>query len=65
MTATMEVADPYYRDGDKVFRAKVVELLNNSPFIRKADMLAELARKMEVDVPTFLATVERYNRALQ
>ena len=65
MTATMEVADPYYRDGDKVVRAKVVELLDNSPFIRKADTLAELAGKMEVDVPTFLATVERYNKACE
>jgi flavocytochrome c len=65
MTATMEVADPYYRDGDKVVRARVVELLNNSPFIRKADTLGELARRMEVDVPTFLATVERYNKACE
>ncbi len=65
MTATMEVADPYYRDGDKVVRAKVVELLDNSPFIRKADTLAELAKRMEVDVPTFLATVERYNHACE
>ena len=65
MTAPMEVADPYYRDGDKVVRARVVELLNNSPFIRKADTLAELARRMEVDVPTFLATVERYNEACE
>ena len=63
MTATMEVADPYYRDGDKVVRGRVVELLNNSPFIRKADTLAELAERMEVDVPAFLATVERYNKA--
>jgi predicted oxidoreductase len=63
MTATMEVADPYYRDGDKVVRAKVEELLNNSPFIRKADSLAELAKKIDVDVPTFLDTVERYNKA--
>ena len=63
MTATMEVADPYYRDGDKVVRAKVIELLDNSPFIRKADTLAELAEKMAVDVPAFLATVERYNKA--
>jgi succinate dehydrogenase/fumarate reductase flavoprotein subunit len=65
MTATMEVADPYYRDGDKVVRARVVELLNNSPFIRKADTLGELAKRMEVDVPTFLATVERYNKACE
>src|SRR5215831_18049521 len=63
MTATMEVADPYYRDGDKVVRAKVAELLDNSPFIRKADTLTELAKKMEVDVGAFLATIERYNGA--
>ncbi len=63
MTATMEVADPYYRDGDKVLRSKVAELLDNSPFIRKAGTLAELAQKMEVDGPTFLATVARYNEA--
>jgi len=65
MTETMEIADPYYRDGDKVVRAKVTELLNNSPFIRKADTLTELAKRMEVDLQTFLATVERYNRACQ
>jgi predicted oxidoreductase len=65
MSATMEVADPYYRDGDKVVRAKVMELLDNSPFIRKADTLAALAEKMEVDVPTFLGTVERYNKACE
>jgi predicted oxidoreductase len=63
MTASMEIADPYYRDGDKIVRAKVKELLDNSPFIRKADSLAELAERMEVDVPTFLATVSRYNEA--
>ena len=63
MSATMEVADPYYRDGDKVVRAKVDELLDNSPFIRKADTLAGLAERMEVDAATFRATVERYNRA--
>ena len=65
MTATMEVADPYYRDGDKVVRAKVAELLDNSPFIRKADTLTELAKKMEVDVGAFLATIERYNQGVQ
>lgn len=63
MSATMEVADPYYRDGDKVVRAKVQELLDNSPFIRKADTLAELAERIDVDVPTFLGTIERYNKA--
>jgi predicted oxidoreductase len=65
MIATMEVADPYYRDGDKVLRERVIELLNNSPFICKADTLVELARKMEVDVGTFLATIERYDKACE
>jgi len=63
MTATMEIADPYYRDGDKVVRAKVMELLDNSPFIRKANTLAELAQRIEVDAAAFLATVDRYNKA--
>ncbi len=63
MTATMEVADPYYRDGDKVVRARVMELLDNSPFIRKAGTLAELAERMQVDVPAFLETIARYNKA--
>jgi predicted oxidoreductase len=63
MTATMEIADPYYRDNDKVVRSKVMELLDNSPFIRKADTLVALAAKMEVDTPTFLATVDHYNKA--
>jgi flavocytochrome c len=63
MTTTMDIADPYYRDGDKLVRAKVIELLDNSPFIRKADTLAELATKMGVDAATFLATIERYNAA--
>jgi flavocytochrome c len=63
MTAGMEIADPYYRNGDKVAREKVEELLDTSPFIKKAATLAELARKIEVDADAFLATVERYNRA--
>jgi FAD binding domain len=41
----------------------VVPLRDNSPFIRKADTLTELAKKMEVDVGAFLATIERYNGA--
>ncbi|MFQ5902663.1 MAG: FAD-binding protein [Candidatus Binatia bacterium] len=63
MTAKMEVADPYYRKGDQILREKVQELLDNSPYIRKADSLAELGRKIEVDIPTFLSTVEKYNKA--
>jgi len=65
MAATMEVADPHYRIGDQIRRDKVQELLDNSPYIRKADSLAELGRKMAVDLPTFLSTIERYNRACE
>jgi len=63
MTANLEIADPYYRVGDKVSREKVEELLENSPFIKKADTLEKLAKEIEVDVPTFLDTVKRYNQA--
>ena len=60
----MEVADPYYRDGDSVHRDKVQELLDNSPYIKKANTLPELGRKIQVDLPSFLSTIERYNKAM-
>ena len=63
LVATLEVADPFYREGAKIHREKIQELLDRSPYVRKADSLEELARKMETDVPTFLATVERHNNA--
>lgn len=63
MTAKMEVADPYYRKGDEVRREKVQELLDNSPYIKKADALEELAKKTNVDAASFLAEVEEYNKA--
>jgi predicted oxidoreductase len=65
MKAALEVADPYYRVGDKVNREKVEELLANSPFVKKADTLAGLAEEIGVDVSTFLDTVERYNAACE
>ncbi|MCH7569882.1 MAG: FAD-dependent oxidoreductase, partial [Deltaproteobacteria bacterium] len=65
MKANLEIADPYYRVGDKVNRAKVEELLENSPFVKKADTLAGLAEEIGVDVPTFVDTVERYNTACE
>lgn len=64
MTETMEVADPYYRDGDKVRRDRVQELLDTSPYIRRARALDELARQIDVDVPAFLGEVDDYNRAI-
>jgi predicted oxidoreductase len=63
MKSNLEIADPYYRDGDKVNRDSVEELLENSPFVKKADTLAGLADKIEVDASVFLETVERYNEA--
>jgi flavocytochrome c len=63
MTAKMEVADPYYRDGDKVRRDKVEDLLDNSPYIWKAGSLAELAKKIAVDEAGFLRELEEYNKA--
>ncbi len=63
LVATMEVADPYYRSGAQIKRDKIQELLDHSPYIRKADTLEELARRMEVDAPTFVATIARHNRA--
>ena len=65
MTAKMEVSDPYYRDGDVPVRAKIMELLDNSPFIKKADTLEKLAQEMKVDTAAFLDTVARYNEACE
>ncbi|MDX1483275.1 MAG: FAD-dependent oxidoreductase [Alphaproteobacteria bacterium] len=63
MKATLEVADPYYRLGDKIDRDKVEELLENSPFIKKSDSLEGLAQEIEVDVEAFMTAVTRYNAA--
>jgi predicted oxidoreductase len=63
MTKAMGVADPYYQDGGRILPDKVQELLDNSPFIKKAMSLEALARAIEVDVPTFLGEVARYDAA--
>lgn len=65
MVNTLEIADPYYRDGDKVNREKVEELLSNSPFIKKADTLEGLAKEIEVDEAAFLDSVAQYNAAVE
>ena len=65
MAAGMQVYDPYYQNGDTVRPEKIQELLEHSPYIRKANSFSELGRKMEVDVPTFVSTVERYNQACE
>jgi len=64
MTKGMVVADPYYRQGGHPRPDKVQELLDSSPFIKKAAALDELAKQMGVDGPTFLGEVARYNEAV-
>jgi flavocytochrome c len=65
MAAQMQIADPYYLKGEKVLDEKVRELLENSPYIRKADSFSELGRKMGVDLASFLSTIKRYNQACE
>jgi len=65
MKSRLEIADPYYRDGDQIIRQKVEELLHNSPFIKKAETLKELAHAMGVDETNFLADINAYNEAIQ
>jgi predicted oxidoreductase len=62
MTANMVVADPYYRNGAEVARDRIQVLLDSSPYIKKANSLEELAKLIEVDAPTFLDTIARYNQ---
>ncbi len=62
MLAKIDVADPYYRRGEVIDRAKVEELLDHSPYIKKADSLEELAHKTAVeDKKIFLAEIAAYN----
>jgi len=63
MTTKMDVADPYYRRGDVIDHTKVQELLDNSPYIRKATTLEELGKKIEVDLSSFLSEIKDYNKA--
>src|SRR5258706_2334402 len=64
MLAKIDVADPYYRRGDVIDRTKVEELLNNSPFIKKANSLEELGKRCSFeDAKNFVSEVEEYNKA--
>jgi flavocytochrome c len=63
MLAKIDVADPYYRRGDVIDRAKVQELLENSPYIKRGSTLEELGEKTGVrDVKNFVAEIEEYNK---
>jgi predicted oxidoreductase len=62
MLAKMDVADPYYRRGDVIDRAKVEEMLNHSPYIKKGNSLEELAKNCGLeDVKNFIGEIEEYN----
>ena len=62
MLAKIDIADPYYRRGDVIDRTKVEELLNNSPYIKKADTFEELGREIGVEnLESFLADITDYN----
>jgi flavocytochrome c len=66
MLSKIDVADPYYRRGEVIDRAKVQELLDNSPYIKKADTIEELGRKTGVeDLRNFLAEIEEYNQCIE
>jgi len=65
MADKLEVADPYYRLGDKVNSEKVDELLTNSPFIKSANSLEGLASEIGVNSAAFIETVKRYNAAIE
>ncbi len=64
MVSTLEIADPYYRDGDEVNREKVEELLANSPYIKSADTLEVLADQIGVPKDVFLGEIAQYNKAV-
>ncbi len=66
MLSKIDVADPYYRRGEVIDRAKVQELLDNSPYIKKANTIEELGKKIGVeDLKNFLAEIEAYNQCLE
>lgn len=65
MTRDMVIADAYYQEGDRILRERIQALLDTSPYVRKAESLEELGRKMEIDVPNFLATVKEYSGYLE
>jgi len=66
MLSKIDVADPYYRRGEVIDRAKVQELLDNSPYIKKAATLEELGKRTGVeDLRNFLAEIEAYNQCIE
>ena len=61
---SMLVMDPSYTADFSKMHEKKLTLLNNSPFIMKADSLQELAPKMGLNPDTLIETVTRYNKSV-
>ncbi len=63
MSKEITVSDPYYYQKGISARdvGKVMELLDVSPYIRRANTMEELAEQIGVPVKTFLPTLNRYN----
>ncbi len=65
MAMEMAVSDLFGQADNKTVREKIQALLDNSRHIHKAESIAELGRKTEVDLPIFCSTMERYNQACE
>ena len=61
MASHAEVADPDYRRGDEIFLEKVIELFDNSPYVKKHSTIEGLASKIGVNPTTLTDTVKTYN----
>ena len=61
----MLVMDPAYTADFSRMHEKKLTLLNESPFIVKADSLEALAPKMGLDPDTLVATVARFNKSIE
>ncbi|MGI0092140.1 MAG: FAD-binding protein, partial [Nitrososphaerales archaeon] len=61
MAQSVEIADPQYKDGDRVIPRKVLELLENSAYIKKSSTVKGLATSIGVDENKLCETVDKYN----
>lgn len=61
----MFVMDPSYTADLAGMHAKKLKLLNNSPYIVRAESIRTLALNMGIDPDVLIETVERYNRSVE
>ncbi len=64
LASAMDVSDPRYRRGSEVIRERVWQLLRESPYIKSADSLRELAERTGIDPGRFERTVTGWNALL-